>query len=127
MRHQAAKRMGSERVVIEAPNLDSVTSRDHISGQRGDKRTRARIRRDLSRFLCNGLRRKGFMVPEFLSGAILLDRANFLRYSNMDAGGYVLVDTLERFYNGRGYEAVRVAREERLGRIVRCAKMLCLQ
>jgi hypothetical protein len=79
----------AEHVKINAPNLNSVTCGDHISGQRGDSRTQARIQNDL----CNGLRRRGFVFPEFLSGPILQDPTNSLHYMNMDAGGYVLIDT----------------------------------
>jgi hypothetical protein len=86
----------AEHVEINTPDLNSVTCGDHISGQRGDTRTQARIRSDLSHSLCNGRRHKGFVIPEFLSDAILRDRTNTLCYLNMDAGGYVLIDNLKK-------------------------------
>jgi hypothetical protein len=100
----------AERVRINAPDLNSVTCEIVSLGNvviQGRKQESGTILATL----CNGLRHKGFVVPEFLSDAILQDPTNTLRYLNMDTGGYVLIDTLERYYNGCGYEAEYIARE----------------
>jgi hypothetical protein len=64
----------AEHVKLNAPNLNSMTCGDHISGQRGDARSQARMRNYLGRSLCKGLRRRGFYVPELLSDSAIHDR-----------------------------------------------------